>query len=89
MVDDGGETTVDAAFSLVADETRVDIRETPMRDLEWLFDGDASVTNKEPLRVEFAIEREDGRLEITLDETFSVVEHGRRYDDRERPGSGA
>jgi hypothetical protein len=61
----------------------VDVREAPVWDLDWLFDGDASVTSEEPLRIEFAIERDGTRLEMTLDETFDVVEHSRHDDGRE------
>ena len=52
----------------------IDLRETYLWDLDWLFEAHGSVTNEDPLRVAVAVEVDDDAIELTLDEDLAVVD---------------
>ncbi|WP_255150149.1 DUF7351 domain-containing protein [Halorarius halobius] len=58
-------------------EEGIDLRETMIWDLDWLFDTEVTVASEEPLRVELTMDGDDERLDLTLDETLSVVDVAR------------
>ena len=52
----------------------IDLRETYLWDLDWLFEAHGSVTSEEPLRVAVRVEVEGDTIELTLDEDLAVVD---------------
>jgi hypothetical protein len=60
----------------------VDVRETPIWDLDWLVDEHARVVGKEPLRVEVVVTADDEELVLTLDESLAVLDHRRGNEER-------
>ncbi|WP_435358525.1 winged helix-turn-helix domain-containing protein [Haloarchaeobius sp. DFWS5] len=55
-------------------EHGVDVRETPLWAHSWLSIHNASVVQREPLRVDVTIELEEERLVLTLDRSVDLVE---------------
>lgn len=53
----------------------IDVRETPIWEFDWMAEPHAEVANEDPIRIETAIEIDEDRLELTLDETLSVTEY--------------
>ena len=51
----------------------VDLAETYLWELDWLFDAHATVTSEDPLRVAITVAYEDDALELVLDENLDVV----------------
>ena len=58
-------------------EDDIDLRDTHIWELDWLFEADATVVNEDPLDIEISIEREGDRLELRLDDELAVVESSR------------
>jgi hypothetical protein len=58
-------------------EDDIDLRETMVRDLDWLFDTEVTVASEDPLRVESTIDRDGERLDLTLGDTLSVMDVAR------------
>lgn len=58
-------------------EGDIDLRETMIWDLDWLFDTEVTIPEGDPLRVELTMERDGERLDLTLDETLSVMDTAR------------
>lgn len=56
-------------------EHGVDIRETPLWELDWLMGESTAVTNENPLRVEITINQGDEQMTVTVDETLTVISH--------------
>jgi len=65
-----------AVVSLLYD-AGIDIRETPLWELDPILDATERVVAEDPLRVETTIETGDGALTLTVDEELSVVEYHR------------
>lgn len=62
-------------------EAGIDLRETPLWELDPLLDATERVAAEDPLRVETTIETDDAALTLQLDESLSVVEYERRERD--------
>ena len=58
-------------------EAGIDIRETPLWELDSLLNAAERVVSRDPLRVETTIEIDDAALTLQLDESLSVVEYER------------
>jgi len=58
-------------------EHGIDVRERPVWELDWLFDGDAELRETDPVRVEATVSVDDERLVLTLNENLDVVESTR------------
>lgn len=56
-------------------EAGVDVRETPVWELDWLFDAPGTVTSEDPTRIETTIELDDRALTLTLDGSLDVLDH--------------
>jgi hypothetical protein len=52
----------------------VDLRETYIWDLDWLFEAHATTVDEDPLRVELTVSHEAESLRLTLDEDLEVIE---------------
>ena len=72
-----------AVVSLLHD-AGVDIRETPLWELDPLLDATERVVAEDPLRVETTVETDDGAVTLELDESLSVVEYERHERDDAR-----
>ena len=59
-------------------EHGIDVRETPVWDLEWFEFGVATVTNEAPFRLDVPITLDGETLAVTFDETLDVVETQRK-----------
>jgi hypothetical protein len=53
----------------------VDIRETPLWELDWLMGKSTAVTGEDPLQIEITIDQGDKQMNVTLDETLTVISH--------------
>lgn len=62
-------------------EAGIDLRETPLWELDPLIAATERVASEDPLRVETTIETADAALTLRLDESLSVVEHERHERD--------
>jgi hypothetical protein len=58
-------------------EDGIDLRETLIWDLDWLFDTEVTIPSEDPPCIELTMSRDGERLELTLDETLSVVDVAR------------
>jgi hypothetical protein len=58
-------------------EAGIDLRETPLWELDPLITATERVAAEDPFRVETTIETDDAALTLRLDESLSVVEHER------------
>jgi hypothetical protein len=58
-------------------EAGIDIRETPLWDVDPLLDATEAVVAEDPLRVETTLATDRGALTFTLDENLDVVEYER------------
>jgi hypothetical protein len=58
-------------------EVGIDLRETPLWELDLLLNANERVAAEDPLRVETTIETDDAALTLQLDESVSVVEYER------------
>lgn len=65
-----------AVISFLYDDG-IDLRETMIWDLDWLFDTEVTIASEDPLRVDLTMNRDDERLNLTLDETLSVMDVAR------------
>lgn len=63
-------------------EAGIDLRETPLWNLEPLLSATERVAAADPLRVETTIETDDAALTLRLDESLSVVEYERHEPGR-------
>ena len=63
-------------------EAGIDLRETPLWELDPLLDATERVVAEDPLRVETTIETGDTALTLQLDESLSVIEYERHERDR-------
>lgn len=55
----------------------IDIRETYIWELEWLFEPHATQVQADPLRLEVTVSVDDNHLVLTIEEDLSVLEHRR------------
>lgn len=55
----------------------IDVRTTPLTDLDWLEMGVTDVESADPLVVEIAVELDDERLLVSFDDEFSLVDDRR------------
>lgn len=62
-------------------EAGIDLRETPLWELDPLLNADERVAAEDPLRVETTIETDDAALTLRLNESLSVVEYERHERD--------
>lgn len=53
----------------------VDIRDTPLWELDWLMGNSTTVTSEDPLRVDITIDQGDEQMTVTVDETLTVISH--------------
>jgi hypothetical protein len=58
-------------------EVGIDLRETMIWDIDWLFDIEVTVASEDPLRVELTLDRDGERLDLTLDDALSVIDVAR------------
>lgn len=58
-------------------EHGIDVRETPLTDLEWLEMGIASVESTDPLVVSVPVTLDDDTLVVAFDEEFTLVDERR------------
>jgi hypothetical protein len=56
----------------------IDVRETPLPSLPFMWFGAISVESVDPLRIAVDAELDDERLTVRLDDTATVVDHERR-----------
>lgn len=55
----------------------IDIRKTPVWELEWLFEPHTVLLGQDPLRAEVTIAVADDSLTLTVDEDLTVLDHER------------
>jgi hypothetical protein len=63
-------------------EAGIDLRETPLWEIDPLITATERVAAEDPLRVETTIETDDAALTLRLDESLSVVEYERHERGR-------
>jgi len=59
-------------------EAGIDIRETPLWDVDPILDATERIADEDPLRVETTIETDHAALTLTLDADLDVVDYERR-----------
>lgn len=59
----------------------IDIRNTPIWELEWLFEPHTVLLEEDPLRAEVTIEVGDESLTLTVAEDLTVLDHKRSPDE--------
>jgi len=62
-------------------EAGIDLRETPLWELDPLLNASERVAAEDPLRVETTIETDEAALTLQLDESLSVLEYERHERD--------
>lgn len=55
----------------------IDIRDTPVWELEWLFEPHTVLLEEDPLRVEVTVSVGEDTLVLTVDENLTVLDHER------------
>lgn len=70
-----------AVVSLLHD-AGIDLRETPLWELDALITTTERVASEDPLRVETVVETDAAALTLRVDASLSVVEYERRERDR-------
>jgi len=61
-------------------EAGVDVRETPLWDVEPILDATGRIVDEDPLRVETTIDTDHAALTLTLDADLNVLDYERRDD---------
>jgi len=59
----------------------IDVRRTPLWELDPLFDAPGEVVDEDPLRVEATVEVDGTALDLVLDEDLNVLQYERRAVD--------
>jgi hypothetical protein len=73
-----GSTVIDhPAVVAFLHDNGIDLRKTPVWELDWLFDPHATIESEDPVRVAVAVEYGDDAIELTLDGDLDVVEYER------------